>query len=322
MRLKYLKQPLIGLFFISIFANANANDLNKALIPAQQLLTEGKFDQAFKLFQLQAKDNALAQMSMGLFYKLAWGKVKQNNQKACQWFYQAASAGIPQAQKEFGDCLNFIEFNVNGIDKYSITETTPDYWYNKAFESGLYDAGCDIGRLYLGTKWHRKNLKKAIEWCLPAAERSAISAQITLGDIYILPTAYQNITSAEYWYQQAIQRNSGEAAFKLANLYYSAAQQNEEDNHLMAKALLEMEKSSSFKYVPSYEKTASLYWQKLQTATQESASEILAKSYLWAKTAYQVNNNEENLAFLTLIKKEMPERWQKELDAQVNVFLN
>ncbi|MFT5758716.1 MAG: TPR repeat protein [Alteromonadaceae bacterium] len=316
---------IIELFFILIGFSVcvNANDLSRPLVPAQQLLSDGKFDQAFILFQPHAKaDNELAQMTMGLFYKLAWGNVPQDHEKACGWFYQAAIANIPQAQKEFGDCINFQHFTFKNTKQDSNLKTTPTYWYEKAFESGLYDAGCDIGRLYLGTIWQKKNIQKAIDRCMPAAERSAISAQVTLGDIFLLDSPFQNIGNAEHWYQQAVQHNSGEAAFKLANLYYSAALSVENDNELMGKALMMMEKSSSLKYVPSYEKTASYYWAKLHEAEEEQASSILAKSYLWAKTAYQANPSKENLIFLKAVTEEMPQAWQENLDPQVDDFLD
>lgn len=330
MRAYLLKQLIIiGLLLLlictstSTFANASTRDLSKSLVPAQKLLRDGKFDQAFILFQQYAEqDNELAQITMGLYYKFAWGNITQDNEKACGWFYKAALANIPQAQKELGDCINTLQFTLKNIKQASIMKTTPFYWYNKAFDSGIYDAGCDIGRLYLGTVWQNKNIKKAIDWCLLAAEQSAISAQVTLGDIFLLDSPFQNIDNAEHWYQQAIMRNSGEAAFKLANLYYSLSANVESKNDLLGKALIMMEKSSSLKYPSSYEKTASFYWKKLQTAEKSQASSILAKTYLWAKTAYQVNPNEENLKFLTMISEEMPKTWQVSLDEQVDAFLN
>ncbi len=325
MTFNFFKQLLLlGLFFIVKHQNvfANTSDLNQELIPAHQLLGEKKYDQAFVLFQKYAeKENALAQMTVGLFYKLAWGNVAQNNEKACSWFYKAASANIPQAQKEMGDCINHLQFTFNNNEQDSSLKNTPIYWYKKAFENGIYDASCDIGRLYLGTHWQEINIKKAIDWCLPAAERSAISAQTTLGDIFVLSSPFQNIASAEHWYQQAIQHDSGEAAFKLANLYYSVALNVENKNELQGKALMMMEKSSSLKYSPSYEKTASFYWVKLQEVDENQASSVLAKSYLWAKTAYQVNPTKENLNFLNIILEEMPPAWQEKLDEQVKNFL-
>lgn len=314
----------MGLFFILVTQNAFAmnNDLNEPLFTAQQLLSENKYDQAFILFEQHAKNNnPLAQMTLGLFYKLGWGDVKQDNSQACQWFYQAAIAEIPQAQKEFADCIHFDNFEPLTTSKFTESEALPSYWYNKAYQNGLHNAGCDIGRLYLGTKWQQKNIKKAIEWCIPAAERSVVAAQITLGDIFVLSTSFQNVGSAEYWYQQAVLQNSGQAAFKLANLYYSIALNKENKSDFMDKALLMMEKSSSLKYAPSYEKTASIYWTKLAVVEKDIASSVLAKSYLWAKTAYQVNPTKENLSFLNIILDEMPSAWQEELDEQVKTFL-
>jgi len=319
------KQLVIGLFFILVSNNgfANSNDLNEPLLAAQQLLSENKFDQSFVLFEQHAKNNnPLAQMTMGLFYKLGWGKVEHDNNQACQWFYQAAVAEIPQAQKEFADCINLNNFELSTIPNLAESEARPSYWYNKAFQNGLYNAGCDIGRLYLGTKWQQKDIKKAIEWCIPAAERSVVAAQITLGDVFVLSSPLQNVGSAEYWYQQAVQRDSGPAAFKLANLYYSLALSQNNKSELMDKALLMMEKSSSLKYVPSYEKTASIYWLKLAEVEADEASTVLAKSYLWAKTAYQVTPSQENFDFLTTVKTEMPASWQDKLDEQVKNFIN
>ncbi|MDO6445505.1 tetratricopeptide repeat protein [Colwellia sp. 1_MG-2023] len=325
MRFNTYKQLVIGLFFIVFSQNilANKQDSNQSLQVAQQLLAEEKFDQSFKLFEALAKNNhSLANMTLGLFYKLGWGKVEKNNSQACHWFYQAALSEIPQAQKEFADCINFNYLAAPLESQLTDVESLPSYWYKKAFENGLHDAGCDIGRLYLDSKWQNQDIKKVIEWCTPAAERSAVAAQITLGDAYVLSSPLQNVARAEYWYQQAVQRNSGQAAFKLANLYYSMVITQQDDTDLMEKAVLMMETSSSLKYAPSYEKTAAIYWRKLATVDAENASSVLAKSYLWAKTAYQVNPSQENLDFLMLITNEMPESWQPKLDEQVNNFLD
>ncbi|GAA6205125.1 hypothetical protein NBRC116600_19230 [Thalassotalea sp. SU-HH00458] len=302
---------------------ANEQELNEPLQVAQQLLAEEKFEQAFILFEKHAKyNNSLAKMTLGLFYKLGWGKVNQDSSQACNWFYQAALAEIPQAQKEFADCINFNYVAPTLESQLTELESVPSFWYNKAFKNGLHDAGCDIGRLYLASKWHRQDIKKVIEWCTPAAELSAVAAQITLGDAYAIVSPEQNVATAEYWYQQAVQRNSGQAAFKLANLYYSMAINQQNNADLMDRALLMMETSSSLKYAPSYEKTASIYWTKLAVVEKDMASSVLAKCYLWAKTAYQVNPSKQNLDFLSIVTKEMPETWQEKLDEQVKVFLN
>lgn len=324
MRFNFSKQPFIGLFFILFNHNvlAASESITEPLNSAQALLAKSEFDQAFILFKKEAnKNNPLAQMTMGLFYKLAWGNVEQDINQSCQWFYKSAQSNIPQAQKEFADCINFNDYSWGLAENNSKEELTPLYWYNKAYENGIYNAACDIGRLYLGTKWQGKDLEQAITWCKISAERSVLTAQISLADILLIPGPHQDISSAEYWYQQALLKDSGEAAYKLAGLYYSIAITHNNDKQLLAKALLTMEKSSSLKYQLSYKETASLYWSQLPLVDESQKSAVLAKSYLWAKAAYQVSPNDENSQLLDKVTTEMPAQWQKKLNLQVDKFL-
>lgn len=289
-----------------------AEKQDKELAQAYQALANGDYTESFEIFTRLVKENsAEAHFVSALFYKHGWGKVEQDPDKACELFLYAAEKGIPVAQQEYGYCaMNNASDSAN---------ERPDDWFKLAYENGVYEAACDIGRLYLGTSWQEQNLPQAIEWCLRAAERSAVKAQVTLGDIYISYSEVFNLERVEFWYTQAINNGSGEAAYKLGTLYLRVVGQKGGDDHANNKALYLMELASSRHIEKAYEPTAKMYWKKLQNSSHDS-SKLLAKSYVWAKAAHQVNPTADTARFLGEIEKELPRQWKEELDFQVEQF--
>ncbi|MBR9875765.1 MAG: sel1 repeat family protein [Vibrionaceae bacterium] len=289
-----------------------AEKQDQVLEKAYQALASEDYSQSFEIFTSLVKQNsAEAHFVSALFYKHGWGNVEQDLSKACELFLFAAEKGIPVAQQEYGFCImNNASVGLN---------ERPDDWFKLAYESGVYEAACDLGLLYLGTTWHERNLPLAIQWCQKAAERSAVKAQVTLGDIYISNSEVFNLEQVEFWYTQAINNGSGEAAYKLATLYLRVVGQTNGDKYANNKALYLMELASSRHIEKAYEPTAKMYWRKLQSSTNDS-SELLAKSYVWAKAAHQVNPTADTARFLGQIEKELPIQWKEELDFQVEEF--
>ena len=294
-----------------------AENENNLLAKGYESLARGDYAQSFEIFTRLAKQNsAEANFVSALFYKHGWGELDKDPVKACEFFYSAAEKGVPVAQQEYGFCV--MQNNAVGLNEQ------PGDWFKLAYESGVYEAGCDLGRLYLGTDWHERNLPLAIQWCQQAAERSAVKAQVTLGDIYISHSEVFDLERVEFWYTQAINNGSGEAAYKLGTLYLKVVGVKNGDEYANNKALYLMELASSRHIEKAYGPTAKMYWKKLhnsaQSGSDEVRSELLAKSYVWAKAAHQVNSTADTARFLGEIEKELPIQWKEELDFQVEEF--
>ncbi|KLN64890.1 hypothetical protein ZX61_10745 [Vibrio sp. VPAP30] len=299
---------MLSLVFTSL---SYAEDQKEQLTRAYDALAIEDYSLSFGMFErLGQKGSSEAHFALALFYKFGWGEVKQDLEQACHLFSVAAKKGIPAAQQEYGFCLLHHESSEN-----------PSDWFELAYESGVYEAACDKGRLYLGTKWYVPNVHSAIEWCQRAAERNAVKAQVTLGDIYSTNHKVFDAATAEYWYQQAINNRSGDAAYKLALLYLEATGETQGDEHSSNKALYFFEVASSLKLEKAYQPTAQLYWKKLQQMDQDG-SQMMAKSYLWAKAAQQVMPSDETALLLDEIEREIPPQWKHKLDTQVEAFLN
>ncbi|ANW26189.1 hypothetical protein BA953_18620 [Vibrio coralliilyticus] len=306
----WLLLTVFSLFFSSMTFADNCKEM---LARGYEALERGDYSQSYEVFhRLVSQKSPEAYFVLALFYKLGWGEIEKDADKACELFQLAAKHDVPYAQHEYGFCL-MGHRPLNNHER-------PKVWFESAYKNGVYEAACDIGRLYLGSEWQDRDLNLAIEWCNKAAERSAVKAQITLGDIYASYPEVFDAEKAEFWYLQAINSNSGEAAFKLASLYLQVTGQDIENDHASNKALYLMEIASSLQVKKAYRPTALLYWKKLQH-TDKNHSEILAKSYLWAKAAYQTEPGGDSEQLLKAIEKELPIQWKSKLDLQVEEFL-
>ncbi|MDV6250357.1 tetratricopeptide repeat protein [Vibrio sp. EA2] len=300
------------------YSSANlAENENNLLAKGYESLARGDYVQSFEIFTQLAKQNsAEANFVSALFYKHGWGDIDKDPAKSCEFFASAAEKGIPVAQQEYGFCV--MQNHAVGLNEQ------PGDWFKLAYESGVYEAACDLGRLYLGTVWQERNLPLAVQWCQKAAERSAVNAQVTLGDIYISHSEVFDLERVEFWYTQAINNGSGEAAYKLASLYLKVVGVKSGAENANNKALYLMELASSRHIEKAYEPTAKMYWSKLHNSGKSSSekvrSELLAKSYVWAKAAHQVNSTDDAARFLGEIEKELPAQWKEELDFQVQEF--
>ncbi|MET2898745.1 tetratricopeptide repeat protein [Vibrio rotiferianus] len=313
-------QILVGLLCLAPISitHANTQNTSPSMASAQQYMNANELDQAYLIYSKHGElGDPLAQFTLGLFHENGWGKLASDMTLACYYFYEASKQHIPQALKKVGDCIASQTLSLQ-IKK----ESHPNYWYKKAYENGIYEAACDLGRLYLGSDWQGFDLDEAIRWCHLAAEKKALNAQVTLGDIYASRTlSSYNIEKAEFWYQQAVNGDSGIAAFKLAKLYLSLAQNAEHPEKFYRHATLMMEQASSLKHAAAYSRTAVLYWNEAQLSEGEQASERLAKSYVWAKVAYRDNPTTTNALNLQTIQSVVPKTWFKELDDKVEQFL-
>lgn len=294
-------------------SSSYAESSNGSLASGYEALAAENYEQSFEIFSaLVNQGSTEAHFSLALFYKNGWGQVESNPKRACELFSYAAKNGIPVAQQEYGYCI----VHNHGVD----ISDKPQEWFKKAYNDGVYEAACDIGRLYLGTQWQQRNLPLAINWCKQAAQRSALKAQVTLGDIYANYSEVFNIEQAEFWYTQAINNDSGEAAYKLAKIYLRLIGQQQGGEDTANRALFLMELASSRFMEKAYEPTAKMYWKKLQSSATDGSA-LLAKSYLWAKAAHHVNPTAQATQFLAEVERELPTQWKTKLDSQVEEFI-
>tara|TARA_Y100001956_G_C4121212_1_gene187519 strand:- start:127 stop:1068 length:942 start_codon:yes stop_codon:yes gene_type:complete len=300
----------IFLLLLALAFSCAAVEQDLSLEGGYHALASEDYSLAYRTFNKLAREGeAEALFPLALFYQRGWGKVREDIDKACALFFRAARADIPKAQQEYGHCI---------IEGYSNPSVNPVVWLERAYQNGIYEAACDIGRLYLGSTWQEYDVGKALLWCHKAAEKSALKAQVTLGDIYFQLSEFDQ---AEFWYQQAINSGSGESAFKLATLYLKAVEVAPNTDYPSHKALYLMELASSYKVEQAYIPTAQLYWKKLRASSNETEA-LLAKSYLWAKTADIVNSTKQTQRLLFEIQQELPKEWKRELDLKVEMFLN
>ncbi len=311
----YLTRCAFGLAVMGLFSTSvlGGDKLSISIEQANFHLANKEFAQAYTQFEKLAQEsNPQALFTLALFYKYGWGNTEESSTKACTLFLRSAELGVPKGQHEYGLC----------IERYEVenADNDPSRWFSLAYENGIYEAACDIGRLYLDTHWKAKDISQAIEWCTKAAQKNAVKAQVTLGDIYITYPEVFDVDNAEYWYQQAIDNNSGEAAYKLGSLYLQAMSQNTDNDSASNRALFLMEIASSRYIEKAYSPTAKLYWKKHQSSDVKDGS-FLAKSYIWMKAANHFNPTREHAEWLNIIKAELPTEWKPELDVKVGEFL-
>jgi len=309
---------LLSAFYIvkasSAFAQQAADDWAAPLMKANALLSDKKYNQAFKVYQREAKKgNGLAQFTVALFYKNAWGKSADLN-KACDWFYQAALNNMPAAQQQLATCYLA---GVLGSKEQALI------WYEKAYKSGVYYAACQAGELYLTGKYAPLNKEKGLALCVEAANGGSIQAMVNLGEWYFNGKyVAQNMPLAFQIFQDAAKKHSPEAAYYLARYY---------DQGLYVKASTKealhwYEQAASKGYTKAYLPTSALYLQAFERADIPKKEKLLAKTYLWASTAKNTVIESENVKLAQLILQkiapQLPLQWKQELNSKIQKHLN
>jgi TPR repeat protein len=306
---------LLSAFFTRLaLANDHVVDWAVPIEPARQLLLKKQYPEALKLFKQQATlGNGLAQFNVALFYDLGWG-VSEDRKQACQWYQQAANSNMPGAMQQLGECY------LNGTGLEQSTKLAFD-WFIKAYQEGVIGAACQAGELLMMNNEIKQDLTKGLRLCIEAGQQGAINAQSKLGKWYFNGTYLkQDYQQAFNWLHQAAGAKSAESAHLLAQFYAQGI--GMDPDHKQALYFYEM--AAARKYSKAYLTTAALYWQQFTQAEQQQ-SELLAKSYLWAKAAFIALSDEDNQMLaqqlLLKIQTEMPPAWQKELDQKVQQHL-
>jgi TPR repeat protein len=313
---------LTGLFFAlvsaiftsSTLANDTVDDWAAPIEPARQLLLKKQYPEALSLFKVQAAlGNGLAQFNVALFYDFGWG-MPENRPQACHWYKQAALSNMPGAMQQLGECYQA------GTGVEHSTKLAFE-WFSKAYQQGVIGAACQAGELLITGNEIKQNLTKGLRLCIEGAQQGAIDAQSKLAKWYFNGTHIkQDYQQAFNWLHQAAGANSPESAHLLAQ-YYAQGIGMEPDS---TQALYFYEMAAAGKYSKAYLPTAALYWQ-LFTQAEQKQSELLAKSYLWAKTAAITMSDDDSAALaqqmLSKILGEIPASWLEDLDKKVQQHL-
>lgn len=305
----------LPMFIITCFAQPSFaqsdDDWATPIKHAQSLLNQEKYDEALAEFKLQANlNNGLAQFNTALFYQFGWG-VKIDNKQACHWFELAAKSNIPFAQLQHGHCIHN---NILGKNQ----QAKALHWYESANNNGVYTGECAAGEMYLSGTFIDQNINKGLQMCTNAANKGDLNSMGKLGKWYFTGQYVEkNYELAFILLNESAPKNVAESAFYLAQYFDRGIGM---DINLKI-ALHWYEKSSIQGYQAAYLPTSALYWKRFLDADTDNKSALLAKSYLWTKTAVftstNVKDNNMAQALLAQIEKEMPNSWHKDLDVKV-----
>lgn len=168
-------------------------------VPAQMvlgkhyLLDEGNFQEAWKWFQKAAEQgNSDAEMFCGMAYLNGIG-VTKNIDRARSFIIKAAQNGDGAGQSELAKLfLN---------SKHQQDQKMGMIWLKKAVDKGDLNAEYMMGYQLLKGGNIEKDIPKAIELLVTAANNHITNARLLLGDYYLnTPNSPQNFKRALYWY--------------------------------------------------------------------------------------------------------------------------
>ena len=280
---------------------------------AQSALAGGEYEKAFTSYHDAAMNdkNALAQFSLGLFYRNGWGRAI-DKAAACQWFEKAAQGNVPAAQHLAGVC--FEEGAHRPADPAQAA-----FWYQKAAQAGHVNSYCQLGNLLMTGNGVTRDPEKALELCHPAALQGSVPAQIRMGKFYLQgDPSIRSIPEAYRWFAAAAQKQDPEALYYLGMIM----QQGTLEGHTAEKSRHMFEQAAALKYVPAYFQAGKhFYLAQPDPVTGRLSAEHLAKAYMWLSAAIQRSQDPEETAAAKTITQQiltvMPENWLAGLDQKV-----
>lgn len=277
---------------------------------AQQWLAEGRYTQAFEVFQsyAQEKQHPLAQFTLALFYQLGWGREIDETQ-ACQWHGKAAEKGVPAASHFFAECLH------HGIHQPADYPAAM-HWYQQAANLGHAISLCAIAELVIQGKSPETNRQKALQACEDVAAAGSIPAQLQLGRFYLMDDpSLHDPQKAATWYGYAAEKGISEASYHLGVIHRDIFDDS-------TRALYWFETAASQGYIPAYYPTANLYFMApVSDNTGMPRTENLAKAYLWLLATERQSAQADELQavgqMLGALRQIMPASWEAALDQKV-----
>ncbi len=299
-------------FFTSVSLSCAKQKVSTELADAQALLAKGEYEKAFKEYQYFAteKQNPLAQFTMGLFFRLGWGR-PVDDKRACEWFEKAGKNGIPTATHFFADCLR------GGTGAQQDPARAAE-WYKKAADLGYHISLCSLAELYMTGTGVPKDPEKALKLCGEAAEKRVIPAQIRMGRFYLEETLIRDYTKAYDWFSRAADLEVPEAQYYIGVMLKDGLGRPKDQ----PAARMWFEKAAEKGYTKAYLQVGYLYFtgpRNPETGLLPAA--FLAKSYMWLSAAIRQKENFSNTqmaeSLMKKVLKEMPETWKKDLDSKV-----
>ncbi|PSJ18891.1 tetratricopeptide repeat protein [Nitrosomonas supralitoralis] len=280
---------------------------------AQNALASGNYEKAFSGYYDAAvhDNNALAQFSLGLFYRNGWGR-ETNPVVACQWFEKAAQKGIPTAQHLVGVC--FEQGTHHPEDPIAAAN-----WFQKAAQAGHIHSYCHLANLLMTGTGFPKDPAKALELCRPAAQQGSIPAQIWMGKFYLQgDSAIRDKQEAYRWFAAAAQKQAPEAFYYLGLILQSDLPAR----HAPKEIRQLFEQAAALKYVPAYFQAGKHFFHaEPDPETNQLSAEHLAKAYLWLSATIQRSEDMEEITAAKMILEQilvvMPQTWLAELDQKV-----
>jgi len=147
--------------------------------------------------------NPYAQVELGDRYDLGCD-VKQNYNKAAQWYKLAAEQGNADAQLKLGDYydLGYIKGNQKEMFR----------WYKEAADQGVAEAQHNVGNCYYYGTGVREDEAEAVKWFIKAANQQYAEAQFSLGKCYYNGEGVkQNLKKAKEYFELAAEQEYEEA---------------------------------------------------------------------------------------------------------------
>lgn len=305
---------IAAVFFLISPCHAKKN-ITKELADAQALLAKGEYDTAFQVYHHFAtqEDNPLAQFTIGLFYKLGWGRPVDPS-KACEWFEKAGNNQVPTAIHYFAECLR------RGTGGAASNPAKAAKWYEKSAGLGYHISLCSLAELYMSGNGVLKNPEKALELCQQAAEKRIVPAQIQMGRFLLdKDSGVQDFRKAFEWFSMAAQMDAPEAQYYTGLMFRKGLGQPKNPEN----ALYWFEKAAVNGYEKAYLPVGELYFSGArdpETGMLPAAN--LAKSYLWLSAAMrQTSDTHSRNQAKKLMEKVldiMPPTWKPDLDAKVD----
>ncbi len=120
-----------------------------------------------------------AQVELGERYLNAKG-VKKNNQKAYEWYREAADAGNPEAQYWVGYIFEWLVIDMDEDERLRWAME----WYRESAEAGYSHAQFTLGYCYQTGKGVKKDLKAAAFWYEKASLNQHHGAMACLGLLF------------------------------------------------------------------------------------------------------------------------------------------
>lgn len=287
---------------------ARTGDLRTDLAQADRALAAKDYSVAYRAYARHGADNPLAQFNLGLFEQQGWGR-PANPGAACAWFDKAARKNIPAAQQFLGDCY------AQGLGR-PVDGAAALQWYAKAAASGIAAADCSAGELYLAGKAVPRDIPRGLALCTKAAQAESVPAMLRLADHYLADPA--TLPMARFWYDQAAQRHSHLAQWRLGTMLSEGAGGPVN----VAQARFWLEHAAMEGYAPAYLPLAILYANApVNPASGALEPDDLAKIYMWNQAARTTTTNATQLAEIAridaMVLAVMPASWRPELDRRV-----